>query len=89
MACGCPVVAYRNSSITEVVGESGVLVEDGSPEALGRAAAVLVCDPEQAAVMRAAGLARARGYTWRKAAAGTIEAYRRLGFSSRPPAAKP
>jgi glycosyltransferase involved in cell wall biosynthesis len=89
MACGCPVVAYRNSSITEVVGDAGVLVEDGSPEALGRAAAVPVCDPDQAAKMRAAGLARARGYTWRKAAAGTIDAYRRLGFQSRPSRPKP
>jgi glycosyltransferase involved in cell wall biosynthesis len=89
MACGCPVVAYRNSSITEVVGDAGVLVDDGSPEALGRAAAVMVCDPDQAAKMRAAGLARARGYTWRKAAAATVDAYRRLGLSSRPPRAKP
>jgi alpha-1,3-rhamnosyl/mannosyltransferase len=31
MACGRPSVAYRNSSITEVVGEAGVLLETGTP----------------------------------------------------------
>ena len=82
MACGCPVVAYRNSSITEVVDQAGVLVEDGDPDALGRAAALIVCEPERAAALRAAGLRRARDFSWRKAAAATIAAYRGLGFKA-------
>ena len=82
MACGCPVVAYRNSSITEVVDQAGVLVEDGDPDALGRAAALIVCEPERAAALQAAGLRRARDFSWRKAAAATIAAYRGLGFKA-------
>ncbi|MGH7919979.1 MAG: glycosyltransferase family 4 protein, partial [Candidatus Dormibacteraceae bacterium] len=35
MACGCPVVAYANSSLPGVLGEAAVLVEDGDAEALG------------------------------------------------------
>jgi glycosyltransferase involved in cell wall biosynthesis len=81
MACGCPVVAYRNSSIPEVVGDAGQLVEDGDAEALGRAAARLACDPGQAEAARAAGLRRARRFTWAATAAETIAAYRRLGLS--------
>jgi glycosyltransferase involved in cell wall biosynthesis len=89
MACGCPVAAYRNSSITDVVGDAGLLVEDGDAEALGRAAAELACNPDRAAEMRAAGLSRARDYTWRRAAEGTVEAYRRLGFAAAGGRAKP
>src|SRR5713226_4033450 len=42
MACGCPVAAYRNSSLPEVVGEAGELVDDGDAEALGLAAAGMI-----------------------------------------------
>ena len=72
MACGCPVAAYRNSSLPEVVDEAGVLVEDGHAEALGRAAAALAAEPDR---WRRAGLERARVFSWRKAARQTIDAY--------------
>jgi glycosyltransferase involved in cell wall biosynthesis len=81
MACGCPVVAYRNSSIPEVVGEAGQLVEDGDAEALGRAAARLACDPALSQAAKETGLRRARRFTWAATAAATIAAYRRLGLS--------
>lgn len=81
MACGCPVVAYRNSSIPEVVGDAAPLVEDGDAEALGMAAAMLACDPDRREEARVAGLRRARRFTWARTAAETIAAYRRLGLS--------
>jgi len=75
MACGCPVAAFRNSSVIAVVGEAGVLVEDGNAEALGRAAADLIGEPER---WRRAGLERAKAFSWRKAAKQTIAAYEAL-----------
>lgn len=72
MACGCPVAAFRNSSLPEVVGEAGVLVEDGDAEALGRAAAGMIGEAER---WRRAGLERAKAFSWRKAARETIAAY--------------
>jgi alpha-1,3-rhamnosyl/mannosyltransferase len=72
MACGCPVAAYRNSSLPEVVDSAGELVEDGDPEALGRAAAALCAKPDRA---RKAGLDRAAAFSWRKTARQTIAAY--------------
>jgi glycosyltransferase involved in cell wall biosynthesis len=75
MACGCPVAAYRNSSLPEVVDEAGELVEDGDAEALGQAAAQLCAKPDLA---RRAGLERARGFSWRKTARQTIAAYERV-----------
>jgi glycosyltransferase involved in cell wall biosynthesis len=78
MACGCPVVAYRNSSLPEVAGDAAVLVRDGDAAALGRAAAEVALDPRRAAELRAAGQARAREFTWSRAAAATIAAYDRV-----------
>ena len=72
MACGCPVVAYRNSSVPEVVGDAGILVEDGDAEALGAAALTALGDPEP---WRRAGLRRARRFSWDKAARETVAAY--------------
>jgi glycosyltransferase involved in cell wall biosynthesis len=75
MACGCPVAAYRNSSLPEVVNGAGELVADGDADALGRAAAVLSADRERP---RHAGIERARSFSWRKAARQTIAAYESL-----------
>ncbi len=59
MACGCPVVAFRNSSVPEVMGTAGELVADGDAEALGLAALALSKNPD-----------RARGSNERKRSAG-------------------
>jgi glycosyltransferase involved in cell wall biosynthesis len=72
MACGCPVAAYRNSSLPEVVDGAGQLVADGDAAALGRAAAELIADPERA---RSAGLERAKAFSWLTTARQTIAAY--------------
>jgi len=72
MACGCPVAAFRNSSIPEVVGDAGALVADGDAEALGRAAAKLAQAPDRA---RRSGFERAKAFGWRRTARQTIAAY--------------
>ena len=78
MACGCPVVTYSNSSLPEVAGEAGILVRDGDPLALGRAAADLLADPAERERRIRLGLEHARSYTWSKAAAATFAVYREL-----------
>jgi len=75
MACGCPVAAFRNSSVPEVVDGAGELVPDGDADALGRAAVALCREPERA---RKAGFERARAFSWRKTAKQTIAAYESL-----------
>ena len=75
MACGCPVAAFRNSSVPEVVGEAGLLVDDGDAEALGRAAADMIGEGER---WRRAGLERAKAFSWPKAARQTIAVYEAL-----------
>lgn len=84
MACGCPVVTYRNSSLPEVLGEAAAFVDDGDAEALGQAAADILQDPARAGRLRRAGLARAHLYSWRRAARQTIRVYEQL-LGSGPP----
>ena len=75
LACGCPVAAYRNSSLPEVVDGAGELVDDGDAEALGRAAAKLA---SESARPWQPGIERARKFSWRKTAKATISAYESL-----------
>jgi glycosyltransferase involved in cell wall biosynthesis len=75
MACGCPVAAFRNSSIPEVVDEAGELVEDGDADALGHAAARMSAEPGR---WRRLGVERAKAFSWRKTARATIAAYESL-----------
>jgi glycosyltransferase involved in cell wall biosynthesis len=72
MACGCPVAAFRNSSIPEVVDNAGILVEDGDGKALGEAAAAVIREPDR---WRRAGLQQARKFSWDRTARETISVY--------------
>jgi glycosyltransferase involved in cell wall biosynthesis len=78
MGCGCPVVAYSNSSLPEVMGEAGALVPTRDAAGLGRAAARLILDAELRRTAIKAGLARARAFTWPEAARRTVKAYQGL-----------
>jgi glycosyltransferase involved in cell wall biosynthesis len=75
LACGCPVAAYKNSSLPEVVGGAGELVQDGDADALGRAAARLAAIAERP---WPPGIAQAKTFSWRKTARATISAYESL-----------
>ena len=78
MACGCLVVAYRNSSLPEVVGDAGILVPNRDAEALGRAAADLMQDPSRRQLLVDTGLAQAKRFSWENTARQTIDGYRSL-----------
>jgi glycosyltransferase involved in cell wall biosynthesis len=75
MACGVPTIAANRTSLPEVVGEGGILVEP-EPEALATAIAAVLNDPAEAATWRARALARAATFDWRRTAELTLEAYR-------------
>jgi glycosyltransferase involved in cell wall biosynthesis len=68
MACGTPVVAAKNSSLPEVVGDAGLLVSAADTEALAAALARLLSDRELRSQLVAAGQGQARRFTWDKAA---------------------
>lgn len=78
MACGCPVVAYRNSSIPEIAGGAAEMVEDGDAEGLGRAAAQFLTDRRRVSAARRQGMRRAADFTWEKVARQVANVYSEL-----------
>jgi glycosyltransferase involved in cell wall biosynthesis len=77
MACGCPVVGVDATSVPEVVGDGGLLVERPDPVLVARALAALLRDPEERAALSARARARALEFSWERAARRTLEVYRR------------
>ena len=76
MACGTPVVASDASSLPEVVGEAGIMVEPRDVRGLAEAMERVLIDKHLRAELRAKGLERAKQFTWERAAQETLEVYR-------------
>jgi glycosyltransferase involved in cell wall biosynthesis len=77
MQCGVPVIASATSSLPEVVGDAGILVDPLDEDALGQAMLDVYRDPALRERMRARSLERAAGFSWARCAEQTIAAYRR------------
>lgn len=75
MACGTAVIAGKNSAIPEVVGGAGLLVDVSSPEEIARALATVLGDRALKESLEAAGLLRARAFTWERCARETLVTY--------------
>jgi len=76
MACGAPVLAGDRTSLPEVVGDAGLLVNPFDTGAIARSLARLIEDAELRAALRVKGLERARRFDWRETARSTLEIYR-------------
>ena len=79
MQCGTPVVTGNLTSLPEVVGDAGLLVDPFDTGALAGALARLVDDADLRAELRARSIARARLFDWRETARKTLEVYRSIG----------
>ena len=75
MACGAPVVCSNRTSLPEVVGEAGLLVDPTAIPALSAAILRVLTSPETAQELRARGIARAGQFTWERVARQTVAVY--------------
>jgi glycosyltransferase involved in cell wall biosynthesis len=75
MKCGTPVIAGDRTSLPEVVGDAGVLVNPFDTDAIARAIATLVDDSGLRSSLRTKSLNRARIFDWRETARRTLEVY--------------
>ena len=75
MACGTPVVASHRGALPEVAGDAALLVDATDAAALAAAVARVVDDTALRDHLRAAGLERARTFTWDACAAATLAVY--------------
>jgi alpha-1,3-rhamnosyl/mannosyltransferase len=76
MACGIPVNAFANTATTEVVGEGGVLIDDGDVEAMAGAVRRVLADAAWRLELAQRAVARAATFSWDKAAATHAEILR-------------
>ncbi|HZY42787.1 MAG TPA: glycosyltransferase family 1 protein, partial [Anaerolineae bacterium] len=78
MACGTPVIASSVSALPEVAGEVGLQVDPRDVDAITRALRTMIDDPDLRSRTSAAGLDRARTFTWEKAAQELLTIYDRI-----------
>lgn len=76
MACGTPVIVSSASSLPEVVGDAGLIVEPEDVEGLAESIARLLDDPALRKELGVAGQRRATGFTWQRTAQKTVAIYR-------------
>jgi glycosyltransferase involved in cell wall biosynthesis len=76
LACGVPVVACRTSSLPEVVGDAGLLVEPGDPGALAGAIQRLLADAGLEAELRRRAPGQAARFRWEDTARAMEEVFR-------------
>ena len=81
MACGTPVVVSNVSSLPEVVGDAGLLVDPENASEISVAIWRVLTDEALRAELVAKGLKRAQCFSWEKTALQTLELYRRIGQS--------
>lgn len=75
MASGIPVIASKVSSMPEVIGQSGLLVNPHSIEELSNAMKKVLSDKEIAVSLSTSGNERARKFTWERTARQTLNVF--------------
>ena len=75
MACGTPVVAADTSSLPEIVGDAGFLVQSDSVNRMAGAIIASLIDENLRQEHRAKGLAQAAKFSWQQCARATVQVY--------------
>ena len=78
MQCGTPVIAGNQTSLPEIVGDTGILFDPFSREDLRKALALLINDPSVRATLRLQGIERARIFNWITTARSTLQVYEQI-----------
>jgi glycosyltransferase involved in cell wall biosynthesis len=76
MQCGTPVVTSNTSSLPEVVGDAGLMLDPHDEDALSAAVLRLYRDRHFRATLSAASLSRSSSFTWERNIDQTLTAYR-------------
>ena len=81
MACGTPVITSDSSSLPEVVGDAGILVDPKDTDAITDAMQRLIANPSLRSELAECGPRRASTFTWKRMAAETLAVYREVSGS--------
>ena len=77
MSCGCPVITSNNSSLPEVVGDAGIMIDWDSDEQHIQAYEKYYYDENYRKEMAQKGLERSKQFSWEKCANQMIEVMER------------
>lgn len=78
LACGTVAIACNSSSLPEVVGNAGILVDTAKVDELVDAMQFVLDHPAERDRLITAGLQQAKQFSWEKTAQQTVEVYRSL-----------
>lgn len=76
MACGVPVITSNVSSIPEVVGDTGLMLDPQDVDGFAKGMETLLTAPDVREAMARKALARSAQFTWASCVSQTVEAYR-------------
>ncbi len=78
ISCGTPTIAYRNSSLPEVLGDAGILIEEEDPRQLLAAVRSLLTREDLVKDLREKGIRQAKRFSWEDSARKTLAVYREV-----------
>ncbi|MCC2672395.1 MAG: mshA 6 [Armatimonadetes bacterium] len=84
MACGAPVITSNVSSLPEVAGDAGLLVDPSDLGEIAGAMRRLLTDPDLRGTLAGAGLRRASEFSWRQSAERLTDCFRRTATGKAP-----
>ncbi len=76
MACGVPVISSNVSSIPEVVGDTGILLDPQAIDAFTEAMELMVTSPDLRGAMAKKALERSGQFSWANCVNETVDAYK-------------
>jgi glycosyltransferase involved in cell wall biosynthesis len=76
MQCGTPVITSNTSSLPEVVGDAGIMVDPQDRDALCQSILDLYNQPLLCTTLSVKSIERAKKFSWSKCAKQTIDAYK-------------
>lgn len=80
MARGVPVIASRSSSIPEVIGKAGVLIDPENVNEMAESIIKVLTDEKLAKSLSENGLKQAEKFTWQECARRTLDVFQRVHF---------
>ncbi|MEP7076060.1 MAG: glycosyltransferase family 1 protein [Acidobacteriota bacterium] len=78
MQCGTPVITGDRTSLPEVVGDAGILVDPFDVQAIADNIEKLLLDDELCADLSRRGLERAKQFSWNSTARQTLDVFERI-----------
>jgi len=78
MACSCPVISSNTSSLPEVIGNAGILINPKDKETLKSSMLKLIKDRSLISELKKKGLKQSKKFSWEESAKKTLNIYNSL-----------